>query len=1106
MKDTAMLEAVVVAQTQFAAHQEPQRAFAHLLRSFLEATASDYGFIGEVLPAAGNEPRIAILALADLTKGDAVDPVSDFNELPAGNELLAAVISRAETVMCNDPESELLGSMALPTHPSLRSFAGIPLVVDGAVVGMIGFANNRRQGYSVDLLHSFDPLVVTCANFLSTLRVSRQSDARTENFREKAEKFRAIFDQTLQFIGLMTPDGILLEANRSALELANLCEDEVLNKPFWQAPWWRHSVELQNRLKAAVVEASQGKLVRFEATHPDREGSLHHVDFSLKPVRDEQGRVAYLIPEGRDITAIWEAELEGKKSAARLKAIVATAVDGIIIINELGIIEAFNPAAERIFGYSAEEVIGNNIIMLQPEPYRSQHDQYLHNYLATGKAKIIGIGREVVGRRQDGTTFPMELSVSEIQLKDSQRRFTGIVRDISDRKKVEEALKESAARMKAIWDTAVDAIITITDHGQVLMFNPAAERIFGYLASEVIGNNITMLQPEPYHSEHDTYLRRYRETGLARIIGIGREVTGLRKNGTTFPMDLSVSKVDLGDKILFTGIVRDITERKLAEERLRQTKEEAEKANQAKSEFLAAMSHEIRTPMNAIIGMADLLWETPLNTEQQEYVRIFRNAGDNLLNIINDILDLSKVEAGHMQLEKIEFNLRELVEKTGEVMAVRAHEKNLELLCYLPQDVPVNLLGDPARLRQVLVNLIGNAIKFTPAGEIVVSITAQQPVDLRGNNGGEQEKTVELLFEVKDSGIGIPANKLDSIFQSFTQADSSTTRKFGGTGLGLTISKRLVELMGGNIWVKSTEGQGSTFCFTVCLPVDPEGGRAQTRVAVDISGLKVLVVDDSDTNRFILHEMLGGWGIHVREEDSGFTALTALREAHSAGDPFDLVILDCRMPGMDGFQVAEEIGKDPLLLGLTTMMLTSDTRSGNATRAKKLGMAAYLVKPTRREELQRTISEIMGRKKTSTQVPPHPPASEGPASSRSLRILLAEDTADNQLLIKTYLKKTNYQLDIAENGEQAVSMYMERAYDLILMDVQMPIMDGYAATRAIRAWEKENGKDPIPICALTAHAMREDVKKSLEAGCDTHLIKPIKKAYLLDAIENFSKK
>ncbi|MBU0664626.1 MAG: PAS domain S-box protein [Proteobacteria bacterium] len=927
--------------------------------------------------------------------------------------------------------------------------------------------------------------------------------------RQKAETFRTIFDQTLQFIGLMTPEGILLEANRSSLQLAGMREEDVLNKPLWQGPWWQHSPELQERVKAAVVEAAQGRLVRFEATHPDTEGNLHYVDFSLKPVKNEQGRVTYLIPEGRDITEIKQGELEGKKSAARLKAIVATAVDGIIIINEHGLIEAFNPAAERIFGYPASEVLGRNINMLQPEPYHSEHDGYLHNYVTTGEKKIIGIGREVVGRRRDGTTFPMELSVSEVQLEDSERRFAGIVRDISERKKVQEALRESSARMKAIWDTAVDAIITISDHGQVLMFNPAAERIFGYAASEVIGNNINMLQPEPYHSEHDTYLRNYRESGLARIIGIGREVVGRRKNGSTFPMELAVSKVELGDKTIFTGIVRDITERKEAEERLHQAKEEAEVANQAKSEFLAAMSHEIRTPMNAIIGMADLLWETSLTTEQQEYVRIFRNAGDNLLNIINDILDLSKVEAGRMQLEKIEFNLRDLVEKTGEVMAVRAHEKNLELLCYLPQDVPENLLGDPDRLRQVLINLIGNAIKFTPAGEIVVSIKAQPSAGPGGNKDAAQGKTVELLFEVKDSGIGIPADKLDSIFQSFTQADSSTTRKFGGTGLGLTISRRLVELMGGQIWVRSVEGQGTTFCFTVRMQVDPEGKHPQARASADIAGLKVLVVDDSDTNRFILNEMLGDWGIHVQEEDNGLDALTTLRQAQLAGNPFDLAILDCRMPGMDGFQLAEEVGRDPLLTGLTTMMLTSDTRSGNATRAKNLGMAAYLVKPTRRTELYATISEIMGRKKSSPEVVVPLPLPEGAASSgtsRSLHILLAEDTADNQLLIRSYLKKTNHRLDIAENGEEAVTMFKEKEYDLVLMDVQMPIMDGYSATRAIRSWEKENNRTPIPICALTAHAMREDVAKSLDAGCDTHLIKPIKKAYLLDAIENFSRK
>jgi PAS domain S-box-containing protein len=420
---------------------------------------------------------------------------------------------------------------------------------------------------------------------------------------------------------------------------------------------------------------------------------------------------------------------------------------------------------------------------------------------------------------------------------------------IEARKRAEEVLLESEARNRAIVTTALDGIITVTDRGIIEAFNPAAEKIFGYAADEVIGEKVNRLMPEPYRSQHDEFIHRYLLTDEARVIGTTREVVGQHKDGTLFPMDLSVSELRLGSQRLFIGIGRNITERKQVEVALQEAKEAAEVASQAKSEFLASMSHEIRTPMNAIIGMAELLEEEPLNAEQQKYVRVFKTAGENLLNLINDILDLSKVEAGHLEIEATGFDLAELVERACDGMALRAHKKGLEIMCHIMPDVPTRLVGDPTRLRQVLVNLIGNAIKFTEKGEVFIEVKKRESgSEELPSGGGDSEpeahkKSIELVFSVTDTGIGIPADKLDKIFESFTQVDASTTRKYGGTGLGLTISKRLVELMEGRIWVESDVGRGSTFYFSTKLGMQEESMEGVEMQEVSLRGMKAILIE-----------------------------------------------------------------------------------------------------------------------------------------------------------------------------------------------------------------------------------------------------------------------
>ncbi len=740
-----------------------------------------------------------------------------------------------------------------------------------------------------------------------------------------------------------------------------------------------------------------------------------------------------------------------------------------------------NPVAARIYGRPLEDLITNQ-------------DYWLDAIHADDRGKVLRNLGELPEREQieqeyriirpDGTVTWLHDRISVVHDASGRPMYVGgIGTDIT-------AIRESEARYSSLVESLPLHVIRKDINGKVVFGNQRYCEAVGLSQKDLLGKTDFDLFPADL-------ARKYVEDDK-RVLESGQVFNDVEEHQTTegdrvfveifkSPLRDSLGKIS-GIQVMYW----DVTERKRAEEEVRAAKELAEAANRAKSDFLANMSHEIRTPMNGIVGMTDLLLNTSPTEEQREYLNMAKQSADSLLRLLNDILDFSKIEAGKLDLEHREFNLRDCVEHTAQSLGVRAGEKDIELMCHIDADVPNDLVGDAGRLGQIIVNLVGNAIKFTDHGEVEIDVGRQ----------AASESEIRLHFTVRDTGIGIPADQTDRVFESFSQVDASTTRRFGGTGLGLAISSQLVEMMKGRIWVESEAGQGATFHFTVCfeLASDPKVDTSQRE---RLRGIPVLVADDHPRCREILQQLLGGWGLEPTVLGNGRAALDELKRAASNGHPYRLAILDSRMPEMDGFDVAACIDGNNDFQDCHVLILSSFAKAGDVERCRKLGIARYMQKPLVQSDLLRTVMKLMGVGETeATQQVDSP--DHKPSNGATLRILLAEDGAVNQQVAIGLLAHRGHEVVVAEDGVEAIAALDRETFDLVLMDVQMPKMDGHEATRVIRQRERESGNH-IPVIAMTAGAMKGDQERCLESGMDAYLSKPIDPPLLYELVEKYAK-
>ena len=829
---------------------------------------------------------------------------------------------------------------------------------------------------------------------------------------------------------------------------------------------------------------------------PPNRVELEHQVVQLKQLLDAQARSL----------------VELKESEIKYRTILENIEDSYLEVDLRGYFIFCNNSFCTLLGYPREALIGRNNQDFLDKKNASKVFEIFTTVYATRKPAI-GATWEMI--RSDGSQRTVETSISVIT--DDEGiiiGFCGIGRDVTDQKKTEAILALNEARFRDISMSMADWIWEIDNQGRYIFAAGNTQRVLGYAPDEILSKT-----PYEFMPPHEAVRVQKIIAGLTEkkqpIVDLKN--WAIRRDGSLlYLLTNGVPMLnDTGELMGYRGVDKDITKEKQAEEELKRINQElkaaisqattmaekAKMANTAKSEFLANMSHEIRTPMNGIIGMTDLVLDTVLTDEQREYLEMARMSANALLDLINDILDFSKIEAGQMEMESIQFNLRVTLENVMDTLAVKAHDKGLELLCHIPQEVPTALIGDPGRLRQVVMNLAGNAIKFTEKGEVVLRVEKRE----------ETETTVDLHIMVADTGIGVPEEKLTSIFKSFEQVDGSTTRKYGGTGLGLTISRQLVELMGGKIWTESPNpqcgerasvvGKGSIFHFTIPFTLNREPENLPIPHNLNhhnLEGMPTLVVDDNVANRLLIQEILTAWGLTPTLARNDSHALELIDEAFQKKAPFKLALLNIQHSESNSFALTKAIKKEPFGEDLKIIMISSMGQRGDARRCKEMGISGYLSKPIKQSELLDTILITMdlqkGEEKEPTVITRHKVCD----LKGRLNILLAEDNIVNQTLAINLLKSRGHRVTLASTGREAVKAFQTHQFHLIFMDIQMPEMDGFEATQAIRKSGKEGSL--VPIIAMTAHAMKGDQEKCMEAGMDDYVSKPIKPKALFDAI------
>jgi PAS domain S-box-containing protein len=829
-------------------------------------------------------------------------------------------------------------------------------------------------------------------------------------------------------------------------------------------------------------------------THPN--GETEWFLTTKIPLRDASGEVIGLVATGRNITQRKLAEQALKEKEEKYRSLVSNIPDVVWTIDSNLNVVFISDTIERVSGFCVDEIYreGARLFLASIHPDDVGRMQAAFEALfRTGAPYDV----ECRIRRKNGEWIWIHDRALATYDKDGVLYADGILSNITARKKAEEATRESEEQVRLLLESTAEAIYGVDLDGNCTFANPACLRLLGYGSNQkaLLGRK---MHDVVHHSRADgsplpvAECRCLQASQTGEPCHIDDEVLW-RADGTSFPAEYWSYPVTRGGKLVGSVITfLDITERKRAEAELLRAKEAAEAASRAKSEFLANMSHEIRTPMNGILGMTDLALETDLNTEQREYLETVKASAVSLLTVINDILDFSKVEAGKVMLDLIDFNLRDSLEETVKSLAPAAHQKGLEIMLDVQPEVPEFMHGDPTRLRQIVVNMIGNALKFTEHGEVMLRVDAMP----------EGQRNGVLHFAVRDTGIGIPAEKRQLIFEAFSQADASMTRRFGGTGLGLSIATALVKLMQGRIWVESEVGRGSTFHFTAQLgKAEPPARALVGGENVDLQGLRVLVVDDNAANRRLLEKWLTVWGMKPALVGSATAAIETLREAHGQGRAYRIVLTDAQMPELDGFMLAERIKGDPELSAPIIIMLSSGGQRGDAARCKTLGIAGYLSKPVRQTELHRAMVRVMQTGSQPAQSPSlvtRHTLREEPSGGR---VLLAEDNAVNQRLAVRLLEKRGYQVVVADNGKEAVTALEEQTFQFALVDIQMPYIDGLELTKIIRTKERTSGQH-LPIIAMTAHARKEDREECMAAGMDSYVSKPISARELFEVINS----